>query len=242
LSSILGSRNHHPGEGVVLHAIAETWTGAAGGQLDFLPLLQDNEDLLKNHISFVGIEPVASGETVTKEDAKKAAVVLESCCKTISACDRALVDSVFWCPDRDLDQALRTHDLYGRDNTSTTTDDDDGLALLVATRDGPRGSEVWHGGPKNNPSMTVPAAALDTEDGAPIDPTGAGNAYSGAMTALLGNGVALSVAACIASGIGAVVCEHEGLPPVCDWHKTLDRIASAARDVESKLLSDKKGK
>ena len=60
------------------------------------------------------------------------------------------------------------------------------------------------------------------------------------MTALLGNGVPLQTAACISTGIGAIVCEYEGLPTTTTtmedgWNAILDRIYEAAIEVESKL-------
>jgi len=228
------SKDTRQENGVVLHAIAETWTGAAGGQLDFLPLVQD-KNLLYNHLSFIGIEPVASGESVTQEDAACAANVLHTCCNTIArSADSSRIDTVFWCPDRDLDDVLQIHDLYkdeASESTGAADSDHQSIGLTVAIRDGPRGSLI-----RNRTSATmIPAASLRTKNGAPLDPTGAGNAYSGSMTALLGNGIPTTIAACISSGVGAVVCEHEGLPPPGDWTKTLDRIASAAREVESKL-------
>lgn len=241
LSSILegGGWNANGGDGdddgVVVHAIAEAWTGAAGGGLDFLPLVQD--ELLLHHISFVGIEPVASGESVTKEDAECAASILQTCCETIEESASFSVDTVFWCPDRDLDQAMRKHGLFCYNYESDDEIRRKRPLLIAATRDGPRGSTVEEFG--GSERMVVPAASLKSKDGAPLDPTGAGNAYSGAMTALLGNGISPLLAACIASGVGAVVCEHEGLPPPREWLKTLDRIASAAKEIESKLLLPK---
>ena len=247
LSSILerGGWNDNGGDdvgdndndGVILHAISEAWTGAAGGKLDFLPLIQ--EEFLLHDISFVGIEPVASGKTVTKEDAECAYSILQTCCETIeeSSPSSLSVDTVFWCPDRDLDQAMKKHGLFCYNNYES--DGNKRPLLIAATRDGPRGSTVEQFGSDSSERkrIVVPAASLLTSkaDGTPLDPTGAGNAYSGAMTALLGNGISPLLAACIASGVGAVVCEHEGLPPSSEWQTTLDRIASAAKEVESKL-------
>jgi hypothetical protein len=147
------------------------------------------------------------------------------------------VETVFWCPDRDLDQAMEKHGLLCYKNYENGGKN---LPMLIAaTRDGPRGSTVEQFGSESGERkrMVVPAASLLTSkaDGTPLDPTGAGNAYSGAMTALLGNGISPLLAACIASGVGAVVCEHEGLPPSSEWQTTLDRIASAAKEVELKL-------
>ncbi len=231
LTSILESGDWNKDSRIVLHAIAETWTGAAGAKLDFLPILQDKNVLFQNKLSFVGIEPVASGETVTKEDAQVAALVLVDCCKSIAGAPSC--NTIFWCPDKELDQAMVSNGLYDK-ATSVAGD----LVQLAAIRDGPRGSttRITKSLFKNNQEAQVPAATLATKDGSPIDPTGAGNAYSGAMTALLGNNVPLSKAVCIATAVGAVVCEHEGLPPPSDWQRTLERIACAAREVDSNIM------
>lgn len=230
---------------IVLHAIAETWTGAAGGQLDFLPLLLQDEAAFRNNLAFVGIEPVASGEVVTKEDAQVAASVLRKCCDTL-ATQTPSCDTLFWCPDRDLYEAMDQNGLYNdycdenqsaKSAAPNTKTNCRGLVQLEAIRDGPRGSTTRtitsnSKLEEEKKKQHVPAATLAKDDGSP---TGAGNAYAGAMTALLGNNVPLSTAACIATGVGAVVCEHEGLPPQGDWQSTLERIASAAREVDSKM-------
>ncbi len=231
LTSILECGEWNKDSRIVLHAIAETWTGAAGAQLDVLPVLQDENVLFRNRLCFVGIEPVASGESVTKEDAEVAASVLEACCESITATPSC--DTVFWCPDRELDDAMVSNELYVQD-TNAYGD----LVRLAAIRDGPRGSttRITKASFEKNEEAHIPVAILATKDGAPIDPTGAGNAYSGAMTALLGNDVPLSKAACIATAVGAVVCEHEGLPSQNDWQSTLERIASASREVDSNTV------
>ena len=231
LTSILESDDWNKDSRIVLHAIAETWTGAAGAKLDFLPILQDENVLFQNQLSFVGIEPVASGETVTKEDAQVAASVLTDCCKSVAG--TPFCNTVFWCPDKELDQAMVSNGLY--ETASSGASD---LVQITAIRDGPRGStmRITKSSFKNNQEAQIPAATLGTKDGSPIDPTGAGNAYSGAMTALLGNDVPLSKAVCIATAVGAVVCEHEGLPPQSDWQRTLERIACAAREVDSNKI------
>ena len=101
----------------------------------------------------------------------------------------------------------------------------------VGIRKGPMGSTVLEEGR----SIAVSAAPLATPNGAPVNPTGAGNAYAGAMTALRGRGVSLVDAACIASAVGAVFCEYDHIPP---WSSTvLSRVRQATEEVRDKLPS-----
>jgi len=231
------------GGGFVLHVVAEAGEASAGGGMDCLPLVADEGLLLDRRLSFVGIEPVANVETLGEGDAAVAAGLLAASCEGISKASQqssaALVGtSVFWCPDRALDGAIRKHGLYERVGNGNT-----GLSWTVSVRDGPGGSRVMRQGSSScdfdgGGAVAIPAATLATEDGKPVNPTGAGNAYSAAVTALVGNGVSLETAACIATGVGAVVCEHEGLPNADGgdgkgWSAVLDRIREAALEVES---------
>eukprot|EP00536_Pseudo-nitzschia_multiseries_P006340 jgi/Psemu1/15010/gm1.15010_g len=221
--------NNDGKDDVVLHVIAEAGKDAAGGKLDCLPLVT-NPTLLEEHLSFVGIEPVASGECIGEEDALSAASILQGCWEV-----RNSLDSIFWCPDQQLDKAMRKHNLYDPYDYGRYNEEG---GLTIATRDGPRGSQIWRLERGSSRKMTLPSASLATKDGEPVDPTGAGNAFSAAMTALLGNGVPFEKAACIATGVGAVVCEHEGLPTAIEnmtWLRILDRIHEAAMEVSAKL-------
>ena len=188
----------------------------------------------------------------------------------------------FFCPDRELDDAIQKYNLYNRIHI----DDDDNDTVLVATRDGPRGSTIRNlarnaavvaaaaaavtatstvtttatiGRSSDNDNnyipLQVPAATLRTSNKKPINPTGAGNAYAAAMTALLGIASSSSSktldsnsnnnnnirilptvedAAAIATGVGAIVCEYEGLPLNWDWD-VLDRVYEASLEVQSKM-------
>ena len=214
-------------------------------------------------------------------------------CNSKSYCNNSTsslssLNSIFWCPDHELDKAIRNYNLYdndndnnndnnngnGSDNVNDNDNDNDsgnnGPPLLtIATRDGPKGSRILQKRTSGSSSSSrrslhsfqkfnVPAATLQTttngEQQQPVNPTGAGNAYSAAMTALLGNNVPLRTAACISTGVGAIVCEYEGLPTTTtaaaaatnntsdsdndndnDWSSILDRIYEAAMEVESKL-------
>jgi sugar/nucleoside kinase (ribokinase family) len=97
--------------------------------------------------------------------------------------------------------------------------------IEFAMRDGSNGSQVN--------GLAIPPATLKTADGKPLNPTGAGNAYSGAYAACRASGSSVEEAASLANAVGAVVCEYENLPP-WTWH-VLDRVVEAAFEVSSKI-------
>ena len=110
----------------------------------------------------------------------------------------------------------------------------------MAVRDGERGSVIWPLGSfdDNNDNLddnddqpwSVPAATLTQ---GLINPTGAGNAYAAAFTALRGTGSSVRQAACIATAVGAVFCECHHCPT---WTMaTVERIVHASRQVEERL-------
>jgi hypothetical protein len=261
---------------VILHLIAEAGADAAGGGCDWSPLLltdntnqSSSSSLLNQYISYVGVEPVASGETMTYRDAISAIKILNN---------NSIVD--FFCPDYELDKVIKKYNLYNEQQQSSSRRSNEehyGSSLLtIATRDGPRGSIIKNisscidsssrtdddDGNLDNDDLIlyIPAATLRTSNGEPANPTGAGNAYCAAMTVLLGtrnssssstssssSGAATSTssgrerrvitskeAACIATGVGAIVCEYEGLPLQWNW-SILDRIYQASLEVESKI-------
>ena len=71
-------------------------------------------------------------------------------------------------------------------------------SALLAVRDGARGSYLLH----EDIFLHVPALAI----GAPVDPTGAGNAYAGALCTQLASGATPANAARVASAVGAAFC------------------------------------
>lgn len=97
--------------------------------------------------------------------------------------------------------------------------------IEFAVRDGSNGSQVN--------GLAVPPASLKTVDGKPLNPTGAGNAYSGAYVACRSTGSSVEEAASLANAVGAVVCEYENLPS-WTW-QVLDRVVEAAIEVSSKI-------
>lgn len=188
------------------HVILEGGVNGAGKGGD-VRFLHDNAVQRKVH--FLGVEPVAfPDETgkVSTDDAKSIVARLEKLSATAK----------FISPDDEIFQAV---------------DPSFWSKYEVASRQGPKGSVVFDQG---KPSM-IPVATLDTADGEPINPTGAGNSYSGAMTALRSAGVSLEEAACIASAVGAVFCEYNHIPP---WSSdVVARVRQAAEEVRKKLQS-----
>jgi hypothetical protein len=198
-----------------LHIILEVGATAAGGGQDGLLL---GDVTLMQHTKQVSVEPVAFPEETTGLVSPQDAA---SCQSTLARYPK--IDLVV--PDWHLFEALDT-DLFWRKQFPH-----------VAARYGPKGSLaivtpdaassllpfVWN----------VPVATLATPDGMPINPTGAGNAYSAAVSTCLSKGLTLSDAACIGSAVGAVFCEHEQLPP-WTW-ETLERIQEAAKEIQEKM-------
>jgi sugar/nucleoside kinase (ribokinase family) len=82
-------------------------------------------------------------------------------------------------------------------------------------------------------STDISACTLQTPTGGVVNPTGAGNAYSAAVTACLGKGLSLLDAACVGAAVGAALCEHQNLPP-WSW-ETIHRIHDGADEVKRKL-------
>lgn len=223
--AVLDERSDDIGENAdtaSLHMIAEAGEGAAGGGLDSEPLR--NSQLLER-ISFVGVEPIAF---INEDEGKVSATDAASCVRLMESIPRLDV----LCPDNDLDSSLQE---IGHDRG----------AFHIVARNGPKGSILYEsarggndGKKSNMMGKGVPAATLVTSDGQPVNPTGAGNAYSGALSALLGTGSDLLEAATIATGVGAAVCEFKNLP---NWSwETLERIRDASDEVREKLKATKK--
>jgi hypothetical protein len=193
-----------------LFLIMEVGANAPGGGDDATLLTVPT---LLGRTKLIGVEPVAFTEKktglVSKADAQSCKSRLEKCSSAID----------FVAPDHHLYKAL---------------DKDFWKSYSVAVRDGPDGSSVWE---KNEEaSAHVPAAKLTTLDGQPVNPTGAGNAYSAALTACLGKGSSLLEASCIATAIGATVCEYSHLPP-WTW-EILFRIRKGANEVRHAIASN----
>lgn len=185
-----------------LHVILEAGAQSPGEGAD--GMLLTNSALLER-TKVLGIEPITFPDDSTGE------VTLKDAQSCSSRLDKISTSLDFVSPDAHL---YRVDPGYWK-------------KWDVAVRDGSKGSLLLER--ISEKSLTVPAASLVTPNGQPINPTGAGNAYSAAITACLGMGASLFRAACIATAIGAVVCEHNHLPP---WNaKVLKRIHDAADEV-----------
>jgi hypothetical protein len=277
---------------VILHLIAEAGADAAGGGYDWSPLLLTNNtnqssSLLNQYISYVGVEPVASAKTMTEWDAISAITILNNNSIVDFFCPDYELDkviqkynlyneqqqsssrrsnenndgsSLLTIATRDGPRGSKIRNISSCSVISSRIDDDDGnISTPTTTRDANDDSD------DNDDDLIlyIPAATLRTDNGKPINPTGAGNAYCAAMTVLLGTRnsssssstsssssssaaaavtsrkrerrtITLKEAACIATGVGAIVCEYEGLPLQWNW-SILDRIYQASLEVESKI-------
>ena len=106
--------------------------------------------------------------------------------------------------------------------------------LEVGVRDRPQGSIFID---VNYHKSAIPAASLSTSDRKPINPTGAGNAYSAALAVYRGMGVGVEGvhATCIASAVSAVLCEYNHIPPLT--RAVISRLQTATNEVQSALVS-----
>jgi hypothetical protein len=196
-------------ESVCCHVIVEGGTKGPGDGRD-VQFLQNH--VIRNRLSFLGAEPVAFADEETGKISRGDADCI------VTRLGGLLPALRFISPDREIYNAIPVSFWNNYE---------------VGVRQGPLGSIVLHRGRQ---TTTVPAATLVTPDGAPVNPTGAGNSYAGAMTALRSRGVPLNDAACIASAIGAVFCEYKHIPP---WSSNaLARVRQAAEEVKRNMKVD----
>lgn len=210
-------------ESVAFHAILESGHNATGDGLDALPFFSPS---LMKRVSVASIEPIVFPDNIgviSSEDISKVSSLIERIEASLVAssemehCSKLLIVS----PDRPCYSAL----------VSFSSEYANGKEMICAqgiefaVRDGSNGSQVN--------GLAVPPASLKTVDGKPLNPTGAGNAYSGAYVACRSTGSSVEEAASLANAVGAVVCEYENLPS-WTW-QVLDRIVEAAIEVSSKI-------
>ena len=206
---------------VILHAILEAGSKPTGGGLDALPFF---DPTLMNRITAAGIEPILFPKegtgVVSNEDRNGVASLIERVGASLSAsckssnCKKLFVIS----PDRPCYDALFS-DTDFADKYMNVKETE------FAVRDGANGSFVGE--------LTIPSATLNTPDGTPINPTGAGNAYSGAYVACRASGSSVEEAVILANAVGGIVCEYENLPP-WSW-EVLERVAESACEVRDKV-------
>lgn len=200
----------------ILHIISEAGAEAPGGNGDSLPLLDQK---LRNSISFLGVEPILfpneENGRVSEKDAVHCASLLQ---KILDVQTEANSASVCFSPDMAAFTALDGFLPRSRALDSW------------AVRNGPDGSHLY-------PQSThIPASSLKEL----VNPTGAGNAYSAAFTALRGSGCDPIESACIATGVGAVFCEYSHCPPYT-WD-VIERVAAASKQVETEVLEEVVGR
>ncbi len=233
---------------IVLHAILEAGACSPGGGMDASPFFDAH---LMKHVVVASVEPITFPDAgaVSHKDTRAMYSLVDGIEASLTASSshetktngggrrrKLLVVS----PDQPCHDALVSYragacrprrPLLGDDEHD---DDDDGAPrrgrtlIKYAIRNGVRGSVV-------SDSASIPSASLlATPGGMPVDPTGAGNAYAGAYAACRGTGSGVEEAACLASAVGAVVCEHENLPP-WTWG-VLGHVMEAACEVREKMM------
>ncbi|EJK63177.1 hypothetical protein THAOC_16181, partial [Thalassiosira oceanica] len=197
---------------VYLHSIVEAGRGSPGKEGgDAAPFLDGD---VVRRISGGGVEPVVFPDesgTVSREDGDSALGLVARIKASLDGSGRMRLPLVV-SPDLACWEAFRSS----------------GDFVLVedaeyAIRNGPEGCITADG-------RAVPAATLTTDE---VNPTGAGNAFSGAYFACRAAGRDVDESSIVAGAVGAVFCEHPHMPP-WSW-ATLRRIAEAARDIEAKL-------
>mmetsp|Transcript_29419 Transcript_29419/g.44892 ORF Transcript_29419/g.44892 Transcript_29419/m.44892 type:complete len:385 (-) Transcript_29419:46-1200(-) len=170
-----------------------------------IQFLRDDE--VQNRIAFLSAEPVAFPDKsglLSKEDAESIITRLGSLAPALKLIS----------PDEAICKSIE--DTFWNN-------------YEVAVRMGPKGSLICY----EDTRKIIPAATLETADGEPVNPTGAGNAYSGALSALRSRGVPLEKAAILAAAIGAVFCEYDHIPP---WTAAvIERVKRAAAELEPAL-------
>lgn len=210
---------------VILHAIIESGAKPTGQGQDALPFF-DND--LMSRVSIAGVEPIVFADDtsgmVTNEDSHAVVSLISKMRQSFIAArkqgDGNVGDSLFVVtPDRPCYEGMITHTKHTIKEEDNANSDQFFETII---RDGGNGCFTTNG-------MKMPAATLRTRDGLPVNPTGAGNAFSAAYVVCRGNGSSPQEAASIATAIGGVVCEYEHLPP---WNPVvIQRIFEAAREV-----------
>lgn len=213
---------------ITLHAILEAGSNPTGKGEDALPFFNST---LMNRVSTTSIEPIVFPDetgNVSREDSNGVISLIErvQACIKSDSCKQKEQDKTMLIisPDRPCYDALFLNTKIKHNNMHHNK------MTEFAVRNGANGSFI------NGDSLIIPSATLKTFDRKPINPTGAGNAYSGAYAACRGSGSSALEAACLANGIGAVFCEYEHMPP-WSWN-VLERVAEAAIEVRNKVNID----
>ncbi len=224
-NDILGAiKGTNDDEDIILHAIVESGSKPTGQGLDALPFFDDK---LMSRVSTAGVEPIVFADEVSGKVTCDDSIAVTT---TISKIRQAFIHArdcdkendggslLVVTPDRPCYEGMASHTNFTMSESEVIENNE--FEMIV--RDGGNGSFT------NEMKMT--AATLRTIDKTPVNPTGAGNAFSAAYVACRGSGSSAKEAASIATAVGAVVCEYEHLPP---WSlEVLERIADAAVEVQ----------
>jgi hypothetical protein len=218
-------------EDIILHAIVESGNKPTGQGMDSLPFF---DELLMSRVSAAGIEPIVFADDVSGKVTCEDSLAVTA---TIRKIRKAFFDarahgketnghssSLFVVtPDRPCYEGMTSN----TDFSMNESENDDNNEFEMIIRDGGNGSFTNE--------MKMPAASLRTVDRAPVNPTGAGNAFSAAYVVCRGTGSSPKEAACLATAVGAVVCEYEHLPT---WSlEVVKRLAEAVCEVHNRSTS-----
>jgi len=204
---------------IILHAIIESGFKPTGKGLDALPFF-DNE--LMSRVSSAGIEPIVFADDVTGKVTCEDSLAVTTTINKIRqsfVCARAYHDeenhgkSLFVVtPDRPCYEGMISHTNFTMSKGN----------IENIVRDGGNGCFTNE--------MKMPAATLRTIS--PVNPTGAGNAFSAAYVVCRGTGSSSKEAASIATAVGATICEYQHMPP---WSsEVIERIVEGACEVTEK--------
>ena len=230
---------------IALHSILEAGSSATNKGLDAMPFYNVT---LMNRISVAGIEPIVfpNEDTglVSEEDGAGVISLLErvedSLLAASSLCkedEKKKKKMLIVSPDRACYEGLISNtNEFVVQRCKEEEEEAASPKVEFVIRDGANGSFFINDN-NNKEAILIPSATLNTPDGiTPLNPTGAGNAYSGAYFACRATGSSAIEAACIANAVGAAVCEYENLPP-WTWG-VLQRVAEAACEVRSKVKAE----
>jgi hypothetical protein len=209
----------------ILHVICEGGVAAPGKNGDSAPLLDPN---VRQSISCLSVEPILFPQDgdgkVSQEDVANCMDLLQKILDGNKDDDdnkkwKNLTIPFIVSPDKAAYQAMEESKHLPLIAASSSTFCFDSWAI----REGPKGSTIISA--STEVSMSVPAAKLREL----VNPTGAGNAYSAAYSALRGLGCDLETCASIATGVGAVFCEYNHCPPYT--YPVIERILQARDEV-----------
>jgi hypothetical protein len=239
----------------VVHVIIECGNSSPSNGWDHLPFLQNSirQSLLNNNNNddiWFSVEPIVhpNSETqlISEEDAYHSYTILQSIIQYYSTdTNNAQKINICISPDETLQTAWMEHSPLNNNESDNLwvsllqTSESSNVVHSWAIRKGSNGSTIVHWLDEKNRKMEeidVPAATLQisVDD---INPTGAGNAYAAAYVASLSSTATSTSstleAACIATGVGAIVCEHSHLPLYSP--STLLRMQQAIQEVRTKI-------